>query len=140
MIIRVRAFFWHCLMSLPSQMTLDDFQALVEEALLSLPDEIDRVMDNVAVTVAEHPSAAQRRAAGLGPGQALYGLYQGVPLTHRTSHYGMVPPDRITIFMYPMVHHHRTPEAIRRQVRRTVLHEIGHHFGMGEEQLRRLGY
>ena len=48
----------------------------------------------------------------------------------------MVPPDRITIFMYPMVHYHRKPEAIRQQVRRTVLHEIGHHFGMDEEQLR----
>ncbi len=119
--------------------TLDVFQVLVEEALLTLPDEIGNVMDNVAVTVAEHPSAAQQRAVDLGPDQ-LYGLYQGVPLTRRTSNYSMVPPDRITIFMYPMVHHHRTPEAIRRQVRRTVLHEIGHHFGMGEEQLRRLGY
>jgi len=121
-------------------MTLDTFEELVEEALLTLPDEINGVMENVVVTVAEHPSAAQRRATGLGPGQALYGLYQGVPLTRRTSHYGMVPPDRITIFMYPMVHYHRTSEAIRNQVRRTVLHEIGHHFGMDEEQLRQLGY
>ncbi len=121
-------------------MTLDLFQELVEEAVLSLPDEVSRFMNNVAVTVAEHPSAAQRRATGLKPGQALYGLYQGVPLTRRTSHYGMTPPDRITIFMYPMVQTHPTPAAIRQQVRRTVLHEIGHHFGMGEEQLRRLGY
>lgn len=127
-------------MSSSQPMTLDVFQVLVEEALLTLPDEIGDVMDNVAVTVTEHPSAAQRRAVGLGPGQALFGLYQGVPLTRRTTHYGMVPPDRITIFMYPMVHHHRTPEAIRKQVRRTVLHEIGHHFGMDEEHLRRLGY
>jgi len=127
-------------MSTSSAMTLDTFEELVEEALLTLPDEINGVMENVVVTVAEHPSAAQRRATGLGPGQALYGLYQGVPLTRRTSHYGMVPPDRITIFMYPMVHYHRTSEAIRNQVRRTVLHEIGHHFGMDEEQLRQLGY
>lgn len=127
-------------MSTSSAMTLDTFEELVEEALLTLPDGINGVMENVVVTVAEHPSAAQRRATGLGPGQALYGLYQGVPLTRRTSHYGMVPPDRITIFMYPMVHYHRTSEAIRNQVRRTVLHEIGHHFGMDEEQLRQLGY
>lgn len=127
-------------MSTSSAMTLDTFEELVEEALLTLPDKINGVMENVVVTVAEHPSAAQRRATGLGPGQALYGLYQGVPLTRRTSHYGMVPPDRITIFMYPMVHYHRTSEAIRNQVRRTVLHEIGHHFGMDEEQLRQLGY
>ena len=127
-------------MSFSQPLTLDAFQALVEEALLTLPDEIGDVLDNIAVTVAEHPSAAQRRAVSLDPGHALYGLYQGVPLTRRGSNYGMVPPDRITIFMYPMVYYCRTPEAIREQVRRTVLHEIGHHFGMDEEQLRRLGY
>ncbi len=126
-------------MSFSHPMTLEVFQILVEEALLTLPDEIGGVMDNVSVTVAEHPSAAQQRAVSLGPDQ-LYGLYQGVPLTRRTSNYSMVPPDRITIFMYPMVHRHRTPESIRKQVRRTVLHEIGHHFGMDEDHLRRLGY
>ena len=126
-------------MSFSHPMTLEVFQVLVEEALLTLPDEIGEVMNNVSVTVAEHPSVAQQRAVRLGPDQ-LYGLYQGVPLTRRTTNYGMVPPDRITIFMYPMVRHHRTPEAIRKQVRRTVLHEIGHHFGMDEEHLRRLGY
>ena len=120
--------------------TFDDFQDLVEEAVLSLPDEIKAMMENVAVTTARSPSPAQRQSTRLGPHQALYGLYQGVPLTRRTTHYGMVPPDRITIFMYPMVNHHRTPESIRNQVRRTVLHEIGHHFGMDEDHIRRLGY
>lgn len=120
--------------------SLDEFSQLVEEAVESLPDQVLAVMDNVSVTVAERPSAAQWQAAGLGPGRALYGLYQGIPLTQRSSHYGLVPPDRITIFMVPMVYHHHTPEAIRDQVRRTVLHEIGHHFGMGEDILRRLGY
>ncbi len=76
----------------------------------------------------------------LSPHGSLYGLYEGIPLTQRTTHYGMVPPDRITIFMYPMVRIHGTAEAIKEQVRRTVIHEIGHHFGFGEEQLRRLGY
>ena len=61
-------------MSTSSAMTLDTFEELVEEALLTLPEEINGVMENVVVTVAEHPSAAQRRATGLGPGQALYGL------------------------------------------------------------------
>ena len=121
-------------------MTLETFQRLTEEALETLPDEIKAMMENVTVTVAEYPTPAQRQELGLRQDQSLYGLYQGVPLTRRTAYYGMVPPDRITIFMYPMVYYHRTPEAIREQVRRTVLHEIGHHFGMGEEQLRRLGY
>ena len=128
------------LMSPANPTTLEEFATLVEEALATLPPDIAKLMENVAVTVAENPSPAQRRAADLGPGGALYGLYEGIPLTQRTTHYGLVPPDRITIFMYPMVHYHHTPAAIEDQVRRTVLHEIGHHFGMGEDQLRRLGY
>lgn len=120
--------------------SLDDFEELVAEALELLPDEIVAMMENVAVTVALSPSPAQRQSVNLQPGSALYGLYEGVPLTQRTTHYGMITPDRITIFMYPMVYHHPSPEAIKDQVRRTVLHEIGHHFGMGEGQLRRLGY
>ena len=120
--------------------SFEDFQNFVAQALATLPDDIQEMMSNVAVTVAEYPTEAQRKSVGLGPGQALYGLYQGVPMTQRTSHYGMVAPDRITIFMYPMVYHHPTPEAIRRQVQRTVLHEIGHHFGLSEARLRELGY
>ncbi|HID33988.1 MAG TPA: metallopeptidase family protein [Anaerolineae bacterium] len=120
--------------------TFEQFQQYVAEALETLPDEIKRMMENVAVTVAMYPTEEQRRSVGLGPGRSLYGLYQGVPLTQRTSYYGMVPPDRITIFMHPMVDHHPTPEGVRRQVQKTVLHEIGHHFGMSERQLRDLGY
>ncbi len=123
-----------------TDITFEDFQTYVVQALETLPDEIKEMMSNVAVTVAEYPTEAQRRSVGLGPHQSLYGLYQGVPLTQRTSSYGMAPPDLITIFMYPMVYHHRTPEAIRKQVQKTVLHEIGHHFGLGEKRLRELGY
>lgn len=121
-------------------MTLDEFQTLVEEALQTLPASIHDKMRNVAILVAEFPTQAQLRAARLGPGYSLYGLYEGVPLTERTSNYGMVSPDRITIFMHPMVDHQQSPQAIREQVRRTVVHEIGHHFGMGEKHLRDLGY
>ena len=120
--------------------TFEQFQQYVAEALETLPDDIKKMMSNVAVTVAETPTAAQKQSVGLRSGYSLYGLYQGVPLTQRGSGYGMVPPDRITIFMYPMVYHHHTPEGIRRQVQKTVLHEIGHHFGLGEKRLRELGY
>jgi predicted Zn-dependent protease with MMP-like domain len=123
-----------------TDITLEEFETYVAEAVETLPNEIKKMMSNVAVTVAEYPTDAQKQSVGLGPHQALYGLYQGVPLTQRSSYYGMVPPDRITIFMYPMVYHFRTPEAIRHQVQKTVLHEIGHHFGMNEQQLRDLGY
>ena len=128
------------MMPLSTAITFEEFQIYVAEALATLPGAIKEMMSNVAVTVAEHPTATQKQSVGLRMGYELYGLYQGVPLTQRTSHYGMVTPDRITIFMYPMVYHHPTPEAIRSQVRKTVLHEIGHHFGMSEKQLRDLGY
>ena len=124
----------------PPAITFEQFQQYVAEAVETLPEEIKRMMENVAVTVALYPTEEQKRSVGLAPGRSLYGLYQGVPLTRRTSHYGMVPPDRITIFMYPMVYHYPTPEGVRRQVQKTVLHEIGHHFGMSEERLRALGY
>ncbi len=122
------------------EMSLEEFGELVEQALTTLPPVIAAAMENVVITVATWPSPEQRRAARLAPGEALYGLYEGIPLDQRTQGYSLVPPDRITIFMYPMVYHYPDPEAIKEQVRRTVLHEIGHHFGMDEQKLRDLGY
>ncbi|NOZ71471.1 MAG: metallopeptidase family protein [Chloroflexi bacterium] len=124
----------------PSALTLEEFSELAQEAARQLPEEIVAMMENVALTVAEYPTPEQRAAANLRPGFELYGLYQGVPQTQRGRGYGMVPPDRITIFMYPMVFHFRTVAEVRDQVRRTLLHEIGHHFGLGEQKLRKLGY
>lgn len=118
----------------------EEFEQLIVDAVSSLPAEILERMENVAITVQEWPSRTQLRSARVPPGSTLFGLYEGVPLTQRTSHYGMVTPDRITIFRGPLMTYRRTPEAIVEQVRKTVLHEIAHHFGMSEEQIRRLGY
>lgn len=117
-----------------------DFARLVAEALEDLPPEIRERMENVEVVIADWPTRAQLRRAGLRPGQTLFGLYEGVPLTQRTSGYNLVLPDKITIFRGPILASFRTPEEMRRQVRRTVLHEIGHHFGLDEERLRALDY
>lgn len=116
-----------------------EFEQLVIEALDSLPPEIARMLDNVEVTVAGWPSPAILRNVGLRPGQTLFGLYEGVPQTQRTSHYGLVLPDKITIFQGPIERVHHSPEAIREQVRRTVIHELAHHFGISDERLRELG-
>ena len=118
----------------------DEFEQLVADALATLPPEIVNRMDNVAITVQEWPSRAQLESSRAPAGSTLFGLYQGVPLTRRTSHYGMVPPDRITIFRGPLTRYFATPEAIAEQVRKTVVHEIAHHFGMGEAQIAQLGY
>jgi predicted Zn-dependent protease with MMP-like domain len=117
------------------------FEQLVEEALGEIPEELWTVIDNVAVTVDEWPSRRQMEDAGVYPGHTLLGLYEGVPLTERSSHYGLVTPDLITIFRGPILQ--MCPpgdeDAIRTQVRRTVLHEIAHHFGISDERLHELG-
>jgi predicted Zn-dependent protease with MMP-like domain len=118
---------------------LSTFEQLVDEALKSLPDEIAGWLDNVAVVIGEWPSPQQLAQVGLGPGDLLFGLYVGVPKTHRGFTYGESVPDKIVIFRQPILRYYRTPDHIRAQVRRTVLHEIGHHFGLDEAQLRSAG-
>ncbi|MFN2185833.1 MAG: metallopeptidase family protein [Anaerolineae bacterium] len=115
------------------------FEQLVDEALESLPDEIAGWLDNVAIVIAEWPTPEQLVQSGLGPGSMLLGLYVGVPKTHRGFTYGETVPDKIVIFRQPIQRLYRTPDRIRAQVRRTVLHEIGHHFGLDEAQLRSAG-
>ena len=121
-------------------MTREEFEALVAEALADLPSEILERMDNVAVTVAHWPSHAQLARAGVKSPNTLFGLYEGVPLTKRGTYYGMVPPDRITLFQGPIEAACHTLTGIRERVRRTVIHEVGHHFGISDQRLRELGW
>jgi predicted Zn-dependent protease with MMP-like domain len=105
------------------------FEEMVGAALDGLPEELGKLMRNVAVTV-EH---------GAGP-PGLLGLYQGVPLTSRTTGYAGVLPDRITIFQRAICRICNTEDEVTEQVRRTVVHEVGHHFGISDERLRELGW
>ena len=107
----------------------DRFEEMVITALDSLPEDLGRLMRNVAVTV-EHDA---------GP-PGLLGLYQGVPLTSRTTHYAGVLPDRITIYRRAICAVCRTEEDVAVQVRRTVVHEVAHHFGIDDHRLRELGW
>lgn len=115
------------------------FEKLVTEAVESLPADIRRMLDNVEVTVESRPSRHTLRSLGLQSGRTLLGLYQGVPQTKRTSRYGLVLPDKITIYQRPIEQACRTPAAVRAQVRDTVLHELAHHFGLSEDRLREIG-
>jgi predicted Zn-dependent protease with MMP-like domain len=115
------------------------FERLVAEALDSLPPEFQEKMENVEVVIDGWPSREQVRSMGLPPGQTLLGLYEGIPLTKRTSRYGQVLPDRITIYQGPVEACCRGSEEVRRQVRQVVMHELGHHFGISDERLRELG-
>ncbi len=121
--------------------SLDRFEELVEEALDSIPDEFWAVVDNLAVTVSDWPSQDQLYSSGIGGGGLLLGLYEGVPLTERSTHYGLVPPDKVTIFRRPILRvcPPNDEAAVREQVRRTVLHEVAHHFGISDSRLHEIG-
>ena len=102
------------------------FDEYAEEALESLPSELRARMSNVEIVVENEPP----------PGRPLLGLYQGVPLTRRTSNYSAVLPDKITIYRGPLVRlYGHDQERLRAEVRRVVLHEIAHHFGISDERL-----
>lgn len=120
---------------------LQRFEELVAEALDEIPDALWHAIENVDVLVQDWPSPQQRADAGIAHGSLLLGLYEGVPLTARTSHYGLVLPDKITIFRKPILQVCRSndEDAIRSQVRRTVLHEVAHHFGISDARLHELG-
>jgi len=117
----------------------EQFEALVVHALDGLPDFFQQKLQNIEVVVSERPTLTERRSVGLKPGQLLFGLYQGIPLTRRTSHYGLVLPDKITIFRLPIEQVCRTPDEVITTVQRVVRHELAHHFGISDDRLRELG-
>lgn len=116
-----------------------DFDALVSEALDSLPHDIARHMRNVQVLIDTWPSKADLYDAGVPPGYTLLGLYSGIPLTERVG-YNLVVPDTITLYRGPIEEEAGTdPDALRELVRHVTIHEIAHHFGISDERLIELG-
>ena len=107
---------------------IDAFEAMVAEALATIPDSLRAVMENVAIIIDNE-----------SPPGSLYGLYEGVPLTNRGTYAGS-SPDRITLFLATICRSANTAEDLTRRVRVTLLHEVGHHFGIGEARLRELGW
>ena len=106
-----------------------DFEQAVREAIDALPPDLRAAMSNVAIVVEDEPPA----------GQPLLGLYEGVPLTKRSSSYGGVAPDKISIYRGPLERGYGgNPERLRQEIRRVVLHEIAHHFGISDERLLEL--
>ena len=114
------------------------FESLVEEALASLPERFLRALHNVEIIVEEAPDPEDLRVAGVPPGQTLFGLYQGIPLPQRGVDYGNTLPDRIVIYQRPLEQACRSRTEMVRQIYQTVYHELGHYFGMTDEQLEAL--
>lgn len=111
----------------------EEFESLVEKALEELPEEFVALLDNVAVLVEEEPSAEDLQ--GMPPGEELFGVYQGVNLLERDTYYIGALPDRIVIFRGPILRACSDHREVIREVRDTVVHELGHYFGMEEDQM-----
>ena len=113
-----------------------DFDQLVENALRNIPARFRSRMQNVAIVVEDEPSPAQLRQRSNSPATTLLGLYEGRPLRFRTVSEGFRLPDRITIFQGPHERIARNREDLERLVEQTLWHEIAHHFGMSEREVR----
>ena len=120
-------------------MDRERFEQLVAMAIEALPEEFLARLENIDVVVDDYPSPAQLAGTKLRRDETLLGLYEGVPLTQRTQGYGMTPPDKITIFQKPIESRCNNNEnEIAAEIRRTVQHEIAHHFGIGDARLREI--
>jgi len=121
-------------------MDRERFENLVARAVEELPEEFQERLENIDVVVDDYPSPYQMRNSRLEKGYTLLGLYEGVPLTERNSNYGLVPPDKITIFQESIESECKSHDEmdIKDEIRRVVLHEIAHHFGIGDARLKEI--
>ena len=115
------------------------FEALVVQALEELPEFFQDRLQNIEVLITDWPTEEELEEAGIGPDELLLGLYQGIPLTERTSDYGLVLPDTITLYRGRIAETCDTSDEIMAEVQQTVKHEIAHYFGLSDERLKELG-
>ena len=115
----------------------DEFEKMVKAGIAAIPERFLRKLDNVAIVIENEPTLQQKEKTHLRQGWTLFGLYEGVPQTKRGAHYGSVLPDKITIFKEPIIQAASDVKHIEEIVKNTVWHEIAHHFGMDEDQVRR---
>jgi predicted Zn-dependent protease with MMP-like domain len=114
-------------------MNREEFESAIADAVDSLPEEFLRRLDNVEIMWEDEPQPEMVRRMG---GDTLLGLYEGVPLTERNQGYSMIMPDRITLYRRPIERVSRHRGETIRQIRATIIHEIGHYFGLSEAEIR----
>ncbi|HXH83064.1 MAG TPA: metallopeptidase family protein [Candidatus Tectomicrobia bacterium] len=119
-------------------MTRARFEALVERALRTLPTPFREKLANIAVVVEDWADEATLEEMGIEPPDTLYGLYRGVDITRRDSAYGNVLPDVVTIYQGPIEEDAADEAEMAEIVRETVMHELGHYFGLDDETLHRI--
>lgn len=119
------------------QVSDEQFEQLIAQALDELPKEHMNAVKNVAIVYADEPTPVQREQLKLRHDQTLFGLYEGVPLTSRqgVTSYG---PDKITIFKWPILQYVSTPAQLKEEIKHTVWHELAHYFGLNHDQIHAL--
>lgn len=120
-------------------LTRQEFEQEVSRAIDELPSDILRNIANVAITVDEWADEDTLELAELDDPRQLLGFYHGVPLTQRLTGYGMVPPDKITLYRQPILSLCRNDQQARERIRTTLRHEIAHYFGIDDDRLVELG-
>ncbi|HKE84788.1 MAG TPA: metallopeptidase family protein [Vicinamibacterales bacterium] len=119
-------------------MTRDAFERLVAEAILLIPKRFRVEMKNLAIVVEDEPSAELLEEMEIEPPDSLYGLYQGTPLPERSWPYGNHLPDRITLFQKPIEEDCEDEDDICAVIGETLIHEVGHYFGLSEEEIEEI--
>src|SRR3989338_11624625 len=113
-----------------------DFEEWVKEGISAIPEKFLRKLDNVAIVIEDEPTPSQKKKLNIRSNLVLLGLYEGVPKAKRGANYNAVLPDKITIFQKPIIEGARDEKDLKEIVKNTVLHEIAHHFGISEIQVR----
>lgn len=119
-------------------MSRDEFKRLVEEALQDIPPRFRREMQNIAIVVEDEPSPEVLEEMEIEPPDSLYGLYQGTPLPERSWGHGNVLPDRVTLYQKPIEEDSEDHEDVIVCIAETLIHEIGHYFGLSEEEIEEI--
>ena len=119
-------------------MTRSEFNRLVEEALDDIPPRFRQAMKNIAIVLEDEPSPDLLADLEIEPPDSLYGLYQGTPLTERSWGYGNALPDRISLFQRTIEEDSEDAEDVIVCIAETLIHEIGHYFGLSEEQIEEI--
>ncbi|MEM1203104.1 MAG: metallopeptidase family protein [Acidobacteriota bacterium] len=116
------------------RVTPEEFDALVQRAMDQLPEEFAELLENIVVVVEEEPEPEILREMGFGPDEELLGLYRGVPLTERETGYFSLP-DQVSLYRGPLLRICRDRRELIREVRDTLVHELGHYFGLSDEEM-----
>lgn len=119
-------------------MTRTEFEQCVKEAVATIPPKFRRAVSNLAIVVEDEPSGALLEEMEIEPPDSLFGLYQGTPLTERTWGYGNTLPDRITLYQGPIEDASENDDDVVVCIGETLIHELGHYFGLSEEEIEEI--